>query len=363
MKKMKKTKQVLKMYNSSTLKPVGQCMVQLQNPETYKKYKVEFTVIDGENCTNLLGSRAAQQMGLVNVNYDNMKILSEPDQKGDSHTTMTSSESSLTERATHSILTSSESSQTGLTMEQITSEYKDIFEGLGQLGPKLHLELEENVKPVQQAVRKIPESMKDPLRSHLAELEEKGIIERVYQPTEWISSIVVAKKSNGNIRLCLDPRPLNKALKRCHHPMQTIEGILPELGKAKVFSKLDCLNGYWQVPLDEESFLLTTFDRSYEIETENDRTLIRNRRHLKEAKSRSANGDKHQQIQELPKTPEVAEQQLSDFDGEIDPIPELIPDPDRGVQSSTEFGRDNIITRTRSGRISQRPKYLDDYST
>ena len=96
-KKMKKTKQVLKMYNSSTLKPVSQCMVQLQNPETYKKYKVEFTVINGENCTNLLGGQAAQQMGLVNVNYDNIKILSEPDQKGDSHTTMTSSESSQTE--------------------------------------------------------------------------------------------------------------------------------------------------------------------------------------------------------------------------------------------------------------------------
>ncbi|CAB4042146.1 Hypothetical predicted protein, partial [Paramuricea clavata] len=90
-------------------------------------------------------------MGLVIVNYDNMKILSESDQKGDSHATMTSSESSPTERSTHSILTSPESSQTGLTMEQITSEYKDIFEGLGQLGPKLHLELEENVKPVQQA--------------------------------------------------------------------------------------------------------------------------------------------------------------------------------------------------------------------
>ena len=41
--------------------------------------------------------------------------------------------------------------------------------------------------------------------------------------------------------------------------MQTIEDILPELGKANVFSKLDCLNGYWQVPLDEESSLLTTF--------------------------------------------------------------------------------------------------------
>jgi hypothetical protein len=52
---------------------------------------------------------------------------------------------------------------------------------------------------------------------------------------------------------------INNALKRCHHPMQTIEDILPELGKAKVLSNLDCLNGYWQVPLDEESSILTTF--------------------------------------------------------------------------------------------------------
>ncbi|CAB3981086.1 Hypothetical predicted protein [Paramuricea clavata] len=211
MNKMKKTKQVLKMYNSSTLKPVGQCMVQLQNPETCKKYKVEFTVIDGENCTIFLGSRAAQQVGLVNVNYHNMKILSESDQKGDSHTTMATSESSPTERSTHSTFHIDLSRIKLNWIDHGTdhySEYKDIFEGLGQLGQKLHLELEENVKPVQQAVRKIPESMKDPLKSHLAELEDK------------------------------DPRPPNKVLKRCHHPMQTIEDILPELGKAKAFSKL-----------------------------------------------------------------------------------------------------------------------------
>jgi hypothetical protein len=188
-------------------------------------------------------------MGLVNVNYDNMKILTEPGEM--KVAAMTASEPSPTEDSTPK--------QTGLTMEQITEEYKDVFERLGQLGPKLHLEIDENVNPVQQAVRKIPESMKDPLKHHLAELEKKGIIERVYQPTQWISSVVVAKKSNGDICLCLDPRPLNKALKRCHHPMQTIVTILPELGKAKVFSKLDCLNGYWQVPLDEESSLLTTF--------------------------------------------------------------------------------------------------------
>ena len=101
--------------------------------------------------------------------------------------------------------------------------------------------------------------MKDPLIRHLRELEKKGIIEKVYQSTEWISLIVVAKKSNRTVRLCLDPQPLNKALKRCHPPMQTIEGILVELGKVKIFWKFDCLNGYWQFPLDKESSLLTTF--------------------------------------------------------------------------------------------------------
>ena len=115
MTKMKKTKQVLKMYNSSTLKPIRQCTVQLQNPETHKKYRVKFTVIDGENCTNLLGNRAAQQKGLVN--YDNMKILTEPGEM--TVAAMTASEPSLTE--------DSMPKQTVLTM--ITKEYKDVFRG------------------------------------------------------------------------------------------------------------------------------------------------------------------------------------------------------------------------------------------
>ena len=141
-------------------------------------------------------------------------------------------------------------------MEQITSEYKDVFEGLGRLGAKLHLEVDETVKYPR---RKIPKSMKNPPKHYLAELEEKGIIEKVYKPTEWTSSIAVTKKSNGSVLLCLHPRPLNSALTRCHLPMQTIGDILPELGKAKIFLKLNCLNGYWQIPLDEESSLLATY--------------------------------------------------------------------------------------------------------
>ena len=63
----------------------------------------------------------------------------------------------------------------------------------------------------------------------------------------------------GKLRLCLDPRELNKTLNRPRYPIPTIEGILPELAKAKVFSVLDAKDGFWQIKLAKESSELTTF--------------------------------------------------------------------------------------------------------
>ena len=64
------TNQVLKMYNSSPLKPAGKCRVQLTNPQNSQKYKVDFVVVEDQAANiNLLGSRAAQQMNLIRVNH------------------------------------------------------------------------------------------------------------------------------------------------------------------------------------------------------------------------------------------------------------------------------------------------------
>ena len=71
--------------------------------------------------------------------------------------------------------------------------------------------------------------------------------------------MVAAKKQDGNIRLCIDPHYLNLALKRSHYPLPVIEEILPELSKAKVFSKIDLKEGFLQVELDEETSKLTVF--------------------------------------------------------------------------------------------------------
>lgn len=70
--------------------------------------------------------------------------------------------------------------------------------------------------------------------------------------------MVVIEKP-GKLRTCIDPSTLNKALRRSHYQMPTIEEILPDIAKAKVFSMLDAKDGYWQVKLEEESSYLTTF--------------------------------------------------------------------------------------------------------
>ena len=73
------------------------------------------------------------------------------------------------------------------------------------------------------------------------------------KPTPWVSSLVLVKKSNGKLRLCLDPKPLNEALQCSQFRMPTLEDILPELSHAKVFSVVDVKNGYWHIALDEDS--------------------------------------------------------------------------------------------------------------
>ena len=70
---------------------------------------------------------------------------------------------------------------------------------------------------------------------------------------------MIVKKPNGKLRVCIDPKPFNKALKHSHYPLPVFDDLLPDLSKAKVFSVCDVKNGFWHVELDEESSYLTTF--------------------------------------------------------------------------------------------------------
>ena len=69
------------------------------------------------------------------------------------------------------------------------------------------------------------------------------------EPTEWVNQMAVATKKDGSLRICIDPRSLNLALKREHYQLPVLEDILPDLARAKVFSKVDLSHGYWHYHL------------------------------------------------------------------------------------------------------------------
>ena len=80
---------------------------------------------------------------------------------------------------------------------------------------------------------------------------------------KWVNSLVVVENPDVSLRLCLDPRDLNKAIKREHFQLPTFEDISTRLAAATHFTKLDAKKGYWQIPLDEESTKLTTMNTPF----------------------------------------------------------------------------------------------------
>ena len=78
-----------------------------------------------------------------------------------------------------------------------------------------------------------------------------------------MNSLVIADKSNGKMRLCIDPKDLNKEIKREHFKILTKEDILGKLANASCFSKLDATAGFHQIRLDRPSLILTTFNTPY----------------------------------------------------------------------------------------------------
>ncbi len=138
-------------------------------------------------------------------------------------------------------------------------QYPELFSSkLGKLPVVYKMELNPAIEPVIRPPRQVPVALRDGVKAELNRMLEMGVISKVTEPTEWVSSMVAAKKKNGAIRICIDPRDLNKALLRPRHPMKTIEQVTANMPSAKVFSVLDAKNGFWQVVLDEESSNLTS---------------------------------------------------------------------------------------------------------
>ncbi|PFX13584.1 Retrovirus-related Pol polyprotein [Stylophora pistillata] len=144
---------------------------------------------------------------------------------------------------------------------KLLEEYTDLFPGIGKMeGVQVDLHVDRTVTPVAQPHWRIPFIVRPKLEAELERLIRDDVIEKVEEPTSWVSPVVITPKRTANeIRLNVDMREANKAIPRTHTIMPTLEDITHELNGATFFSHLDKNNGYHQLELQENSRDITTF--------------------------------------------------------------------------------------------------------
>ena len=219
--KLSPTSTVLTAYGNSRIEPLGKVAVELQTKKAC--VNADFYVVDRDAPT-IIGLPTCKALDVVRI-VDNVHA----------HT----------------------------TSARILDEYSDVFKGIGKMPGEHHIVTDPSVPPVVHAPRKVPIALLPKLRVALDDMERDGIIAKCDEPTDWVSSLLIVEKKNGSLRLCLDPRDLNKAIKREHFVIPTCEDVTARLHGKRVFSLIDMTNGFWQVCLDDESSRLCTFNTPF----------------------------------------------------------------------------------------------------
>ena len=224
--KLKESNAKLHLYDGSWMKPLGIGTVYAKyNGQTYK---LGFQVVPTSVTQKpLLSANTCEKLGLLTVH--------------------------IPEQTNYARVDSADMAEAG-----ITTEFADVFTGTGCFPGECHLELEPHAKPVQHVPRRVPVAIREAVKEQLDDMEQRDIIAKVTEPTDWISSMVVVKKPN-KLRICIDPKDLNAAIKKPRFQMPTIDEMLPRLQNAKIFSVLDAKEGFYHIKLDKQSSMLTTF--------------------------------------------------------------------------------------------------------
>lgn len=111
--------------------------------------------------------------------------------------------------------------------------------------------------PIHVKSRPVPIHLRETVTEQISKMLRLGIIERSTSP--WSSPILLVPKSNGTYRFCVDFRRLNAKTKKDATPMPHFDEIFSQISGATVFSTMDLLSGFWQVPLARGAREFTAF--------------------------------------------------------------------------------------------------------
>ena len=146
-------------------------------------------------------------------------------------------------------------------VRSLLTKYQPVFStGEGDLGCTNLLEHEIPLLdevPLRQRFRRVPPSDYDAVKAHINQLLEAQVIRESCSP--YASPIVLVKKKDGSLRMCVDYRQLNSKTRRDAFPLPRIDESLDALSGSQWFSTLDLASGYNQVPVAEKDKPKTAF--------------------------------------------------------------------------------------------------------
>ena len=141
--------------------------------------------------------------------------------------------------------------------------YPDLFEGVGPIkNAVVHLDVKPDAVPIVCSPRRVPDALCESLKDELDRMEAMKMIRKldINEASDWVHAVVLVVKPNGKLHVCLDPRTLNVVLQHNIHNAQRFVNIIAQIKGFKHCSKTDTNFGFWTLPLDAKSQLLTTFN-------------------------------------------------------------------------------------------------------
>jgi hypothetical protein len=148
----------------------------------------------------------------------------------------------------------------------VVCDFPDVFpEEVDELPPEREVEFSIDLVPGTRPISMAPYRMSavelTELKSQLEDLLDKKFIRPSVSP--WGAPVLLVKKKEGTMRLCVDYRQLNKVTIKNRYPLPRIDDLMDQLVGASVFSKIDLRSGYHQIRVKTEDIQKTAFRTRY----------------------------------------------------------------------------------------------------